>query len=129
MREEILTLDKGEPVAMFGASTEVTKAPNGDEVASDVESTFNDLWSSVIASDPQTQKTLYVVGLIIVLCAVCGGLFTIKKGWKRAGVGILLACIPGIFLMYPQEVLTAVLGFLGILWGFLLRLFEFVSNR
>lgn len=113
---------------MFGASTEVP-APSGEEVSSEVESTFNDLWNNVIASDPQTEQALFAIGLIIIVVAICGGLFSFRKGWKKAGIGILFACIPGIFLMFPQEVLTSALGFIGIIWSFLLRLFEFIVNR
>ncbi|MGP5523310.1 hypothetical protein ACTXM3_08425 [Glutamicibacter arilaitensis] len=110
---------------MFGATVKAD-APIGKENAANVESTFNDLWSTVIASDPQTERALWVVGLVLVCCAVAGGLFTIKKGLLKTGIAIFFASIPGIFLMYPQEVLSAIIGLIGIVWGLILRLGEFI---
>ncbi|MGP9651762.1 hypothetical protein ACT3UA_11425 [Glutamicibacter sp. 363] len=115
-------------MTMNGASALISTSVNGGETGQKVERTFNEMWNSVIASDPQTEDAVFVVGLAWVILAACGALFSLKKGWKKAGISLFFAVIPGLFLMFPQQTLLAFLGFLGFIWEFIGRFVEFVTN-
>ena len=52
---------------MNGASALISTSVNGGETGQKVERTFNEMWNSVIASDPQTEDAVFVVGLAWVI--------------------------------------------------------------
>ncbi|MGP4994577.1 hypothetical protein [Glutamicibacter ardleyensis] len=114
-------------MALVGMSKQNITTPTSDgELAQTVESTFNDLWYSVIATDPKAERALFVVGMILVVIAIGSAIFSLKKGMVKTFIGLLFACIPGFFLMFPQQVLLGGLGFIGILWSFVSRLADFI---
>lgn len=113
---------------MFSASALVFISANGGETGEKVQGTFNDLWSNVIASDPQTESALFIVGLVWVIFATCSAVFSLSKGWKKAGIGLCFAALPGLFLMFPQATLLAFFGFLSFVGDFIGRFVAFVQN-